>query len=713
MAFTITIAGSDRTKYFARNMDDFRYTRQFNSAGTLTFTIKDKNATGTYRPSVGDALTVTDGGTTYFTGRITDVSDRAFRSVTWGTVTTVTATDQMSYPDQRVVRSQTFASGTSLKSCLTSLNTTYLAAFSVTVDAGMATGPTLDAQTYDNVTLSDVFRHLMDVTGWLIYITPGLVLKAVSPGSVACPYNLSDADANGRGELLWSKSRQQFVNTVYLMYGPNQTIEKTDIFTGTGSVSSWTSTYAPVGSNGFILSRGYVVENGAFLTLSAPGGGGSYTFDISTNILHRVAGNLTAGQTVTFIYTVQFPQTTSATDSTSVSANGAWDQVFTDETITEKAAADSKAAGILSLYKQTPKTVTIETILITADLAQSITLAFPSRGISSTSFLITQIEFFILPGTQVLKHRLTCQEGSFGAQSTWIDYFRSLATGGSTSSGTATGGVIPVSSGVFATDVSANNGSPLQVTLRSNVAGSAGYIVNSQFLGPIVGIGAEWSTWAWALGANYIHLASGVSGGAGRRTFNLLDTSMTNPGGGYAAPFIISQDDAQTTREYYLGSDPNSNLTLGVPGAGVSTLLSPKKLYLQGYAGAQGEWTTFTPTWSNLTVGNGTSVGKYTVVGKTAFVHVYVTFGTTTSVGGAISLTLPVNNTNVLTAQVLGNFEAYSGTQFFRGRALVFNASIVQFINDTGGAATTTDATHPFTWGTGSQFDIQLAYETP
>jgi hypothetical protein len=43
----------------------------------------------------------------------------------------------------------------------------------------------------------------------------------------------------------------------------------------------------------------------------------------------------------------------------------------------------------------------------------------------------------------------------------------------------------------------------------------------------------------------------------------------------------------------------------------------------------------------------------------------------------------------------------------------VFNASIVQFINDTGGAATTTDATHPFTWGTGSQFDVQLAYETP
>jgi cytoskeletal protein CcmA (bactofilin family) len=145
----------------------------------------------------------------------------------------------------------------------------------------------------------------------------------------------------------------------------------------------------------------------------------------------------------------------------------------------------------------------------------------------------------------------------------------------------------------------------------------------------------------------------------------------------------------------------------------VSGNASATAFFRSDYASAQGEWTSTTPTWGNVTVGNGTSVMHYTKIGKTVFVHAWFIFGSTSAFTGAVLLTLPYNNTNSLTSMVLGNAEMYSGTQFFRGRALLFDATRVQFINDTGGAATTTNATGPFTWATGAQFDVFLVYETP
>ena len=57
-------------------------------------------------------------------------------------------------------------------------------------------------------------------------------------------------------------------------------------------------------------------------------------------------------------------------------------------------------------------------------------------------------------------------------------------------------------------------------------------------------------------------------------------------------------------------------------------------------------WTSWTPTWSNLTVGNGVLVSKYIKVGKYVSFYIDLNFGTTTSVSGDINFSLPVNNAN-------------------------------------------------------------------
>lgn len=62
-----------------------------------------------------------------------------------------------------------------------------------------------------------------------------------------------------------------------------------------------------------------------------------------------------------------------------------------------------------------------------------------------------------------------------------------------------------------------------------------------------------------------------------------------------------------------------------------------------------GAWKSFTPSYTNLTIGNGTNVGAYAQVGKTVFFRVAFTFGTTSSIAGTPALTFPVTISPLIT----------------------------------------------------------------
>lgn len=61
-------------------------------------------------------------------------------------------------------------------------------------------------------------------------------------------------------------------------------------------------------------------------------------------------------------------------------------------------------------------------------------------------------------------------------------------------------------------------------------------------------------------------------------------------------------------------------------------------------SGDSSAWTSWTPTWTNITIGNGTVTAKYKQIGKTVFARVSVTGGSTSSGnGGAVQqISLPV-----------------------------------------------------------------------
>lgn len=138
-----------------------------------------------------------------------------------------------------------------------------------------------------------------------------------------------------------------------------------------------------------------------------------------------------------------------------------------------------------------------------------------------------------------------------------------------------------------------------------------------------------------------------------------------------------------------------------------------------GLSSSTWAWTSFTPSYANVTVGNGSNVGWYTQVGKLVIVKVQFVMGTTSSITGTPTLTLPVTsssnamtNANTLIGQA---FITDSGVNAFLAAArwrstttadLVVWGSASTYANVTGVSGTV-----PMTWGTSDEFDVCLMYE--
>jgi hypothetical protein len=125
-----------------------------------------------------------------------------------------------------------------------------------------------------------------------------------------------------------------------------------------------------------------------------------------------------------------------------------------------------------------------------------------------------------------------------------------------------------------------------------------------------------------------------------------------------------------------------------------------------------GGWTTWTPTWVNLTVGNGTLTARYNQIGKTVNFELRFVMGSTSSMGSLPNFTLPVSS-NIdkgsfnLTLEDVGVGAFFGVADIFGGVCypLVFNAAGTYVTNSYF------TATVPMTWTTSDSFMIRGSYE--
>lgn len=131
---------------------------------------------------------------------------------------------------------------------------------------------------------------------------------------------------------------------------------------------------------------------------------------------------------------------------------------------------------------------------------------------------------------------------------------------------------------------------------------------------------------------------------------------------------------------------------------------------------ALGAWQSFTPTYANLTVGNGVHQSFWQQIGKTVIVRIGFQFGTTSSMGSAPTVSLPTASVSTYTAgEYIGGIRAVAGGAGFMCYFQWSSTTTASLLANNAAGTNVTDSNFtssiPGVWTTGNSFYGTLIYE--
>lgn len=138
-------------------------------------------------------------------------------------------------------------------------------------------------------------------------------------------------------------------------------------------------------------------------------------------------------------------------------------------------------------------------------------------------------------------------------------------------------------------------------------------------------------------------------------------------------------------------------------------------------SGVQGAWLDWSPTWTGLTVGNGSAIARYIRYGKTFQFRVSFVAGSTSAFTASFSFSLPATprsdyatGVDVLGSALLSRSTAASrtvATAYLGGGSTV--GLVVDGHDATNGYTSTriVGSSVPWTWSAGDTFGVSGSYE--
>jgi hypothetical protein len=121
-----------------------------------------------------------------------------------------------------------------------------------------------------------------------------------------------------------------------------------------------------------------------------------------------------------------------------------------------------------------------------------------------------------------------------------------------------------------------------------------------------------------------------------------------------------------------------------------------------------GAWTSYTPTNTNVTVGNGTQIAVYQRIGRLIVVQYDLLWGSTTAFSGAPGFGLPV----AVATSRRGHGTCYildASVNDYDAGVFASSGGTTAFIRRSAGGGI--DGTTPFTWTTSDRISFTLMYE--
>lgn len=214
---TLTINGTPRSvKDGTLRIVDNVNRRSFLSATILSLD-------GSYIPSEDDDVVFTDASSNVLFGGAVRKVDQDWQQQGSTLFSLMSCEDYTALAERRFI-SATVAAGLTGRDAIDAVVTNYLAAYGVTRDAGMGTGATLGALSYDYASAMQVINDIVKLAapdGWVWRIDESKVLTAWAPGvGVPCPWSMSTGSSKvAGGDIRITRSLEYYANRVVLVYG--------------------------------------------------------------------------------------------------------------------------------------------------------------------------------------------------------------------------------------------------------------------------------------------------------------------------------------------------------------------------------------------------------------------------------------------------------------------------------------------------------------
>lgn len=149
--------------------------------------------------------------------------------------------------------------------------------------------------------------------------------------------------------------------------------------------------------------------------------------------------------------------------------------------------------------------------------------------------------------------------------------------------------------------------------------------------------------------------------------------------------------------------------------AGPPAVTAAQLNILSGDLTTLGTWTTYTPTLTNLTIGNGTTTGRCILGNKTIVFEVQVTVGTSTAFSASqVAISLPA--TAARTNWTAGDSLAFdtSANAWYDIDGIATSTTTVSIrcpAGTAGNALQIVNQSAPFTWAAGDVLTVAGRYE--
>jgi hypothetical protein len=128
-----------------------------------------------------------------------------------------------------------------------------------------------------------------------------------------------------------------------------------------------------------------------------------------------------------------------------------------------------------------------------------------------------------------------------------------------------------------------------------------------------------------------------------------------------------------------------------------------------------GGWTTWTPTYANITIGNGTVIARYQKIGKLVTIFFRFILGSTSAIGTSPSISLPIASSQseiIYPCKYLDSgVTNYFGIATMGGGTTTMLFQEMRVNGTYGDIIGNITATVPFTWTTNDSITLQASYE--